>query len=833
MTTSRLRRLSLFILSTAAFLIFSSAEAQQCRDGFDNDGDGRTDALIELSPWNGESIHVGGTGNQARVAAAVRDNIIAKRLPFTIPISARGSGILRADVSSRGNNTDEGGTLSLPTLQAVCFVLGYRTYVNSTCNDRESSGKCNFYSPGNNDMWRFVSGNFRAEGAPYKTWIATIDCRDRLPACNDGWDNDGDGLVDRADDGCASDNDDSEAPHDPQCGGNPVGPRESAECADGIDNDGDGAIDLNDFSCSDATDTDETNPRSQCQDGSDNDGDGLVDTADPGCSSNQDNNEGDGTSQCQDGIDNDSDGATDFPADFSCSSPQDTDETNPRSQCQDGVDNDGDGLTDLADPGCRTAQDNNEGAATSQCQDGIDNDGDGAADFPADFSCSSLTDNNEQDPRSQCQDGVDNDGDGATDFPADVSCSSAQDNDELLPRTECQDGVDNDGDAATDLEDPGCSGPQDTTEAGEAAGLTVGVECVMNNADGSKVAYFSYNNPTSYPITLGLGRTGTPLQVNELIPFGPDRGQPTVFLPGVQKGVAAVYLEGSAPVTWRVRGPGTSVSVAVASDTSPRCGQIVPMVDCRGYDGGALKVRGGYLNPNPFSVYIPYGELNGFDPGYDGRGQPEIFFGGFNPGRFSFEISETEIGLQWRLNGASVDIRKDLVVCDGQCVDSPVGAIRDSVNETFVQLANLTKEAAAILAAAPDRAPSTQDATAGGERRVTLLERARVDAERARARADEYVAQAQILTIQFPDVVKNCPDAPLYCSTVNRGPTIDALRALFSAARNTAQRTIARAYFLSTGTTNRRDALVARARELERRGLEDLDVLPRTETECR
>jgi hypothetical protein len=162
-----------------------------------------------------------------------------------------------------------------------------------------------------------------------------------------------------------------------------------------------------------------------------------------------------------------------------------------------------------------------------------------------------------------------------------------------------------------------------------------------------------------------------------------------------------------------------------------------------------------------------------------------------------------------------------------------VGAIRDSVNETFVQLANLTKEAAAILAAAPDRAPSTQDATPGGERRANFLERARVDAERARARADGYVAQAQVLTIQFPDVVKNCPEAPLYCATVDRGRTIDELRALFSAARNTAQRTIARAYFLSTGSTNRGDALVAQARELERRGLEDLAVLPRTETECR
>lgn len=66
------------------------------------------------------------------------------------------------------------------------------------------------------------------------------------PACKDGMDNDGDGLIDLADPGCSSKNDFSEL--------NP-----EIECDDGIDNDGDQAIDYNDGGCSGPTDDDETN----------------------------------------------------------------------------------------------------------------------------------------------------------------------------------------------------------------------------------------------------------------------------------------------------------------------------------------------------------------------------------------------------------------------------------------------------------------------------------------------------------------------------------------------------------------------------------------------
>ena len=69
------------------------------------------------------------------------------------------------------------------------------------------------------------------------------------------------------------------------------------------------------------------------------------------------------------------------------------------SACEDGIDNDNDGLTDFPDdPGCDSADDNdefNEPAPLFACEDGIDNDNDGFIDFPDDPGCNSADDDNE------------------------------------------------------------------------------------------------------------------------------------------------------------------------------------------------------------------------------------------------------------------------------------------------------------------------------------------------------------------------------------------------------------------------------------------------------
>ncbi len=136
------------------------------------------------------------------------------------------------------------------------------------------------------------------------------------PACDDGVDNDGDGLVDRADPGCAQDADDDEEEL-----------RERSTCLDGLDNDADGRVDLDDDDCA-PRGAEQGRPSfgeegaaagaspAPCLDGLDNDSDGLTDGEDPGCFDAQAAARYgfERAPQCSDGVDNDADGLVDFDA---------------------------------------------------------------------------------------------------------------------------------------------------------------------------------------------------------------------------------------------------------------------------------------------------------------------------------------------------------------------------------------------------------------------------------------------------------------------------------------------------------------------------------------
>jgi glutamine amidotransferase-like uncharacterized protein len=105
--------------------------------------------------------------------------------------------------------------------------------------------------------------------------------------CNDGTDNDSDGLIDYPEDpGCDDFWDDDET--------DPLPPQ---QCENGQDDDGDGYIDYpEDFGCSSEVDNDETNNGlTQCSNGLDDDGDGLSDHEDPGCFDYLDDDETDPT----------------------------------------------------------------------------------------------------------------------------------------------------------------------------------------------------------------------------------------------------------------------------------------------------------------------------------------------------------------------------------------------------------------------------------------------------------------------------------------------------------------------------------------------------------
>ena len=284
--------------------------------------------------------------------------------------------------------------------------------------------------------------------------------------CNNGIDDDNDGLKDYpADPGCSgmSDNDehaaslicdngidatnDRDTLKDYQLSGGDPGctsPTDNNEidgmCDDNVDSsDRDTLSDASDPGCTSTSDATETD--GVCDDNSDDasDRDALGDATDPGCSSFSDTSEIDG--MCDDSTDDasDADSLADG-SDSGCSSTSDTTEAD--GQCDDTINNDLDGLVDYStDPGCTSYSDSNE-LGTVQCDDGIDNTDseDTLADYPADVGCVNALDNDE---RNQCNDGLDNDGDGHNNYQSggsnrDSKCSSAADNDES-PKDSCSD----------------------------------------------------------------------------------------------------------------------------------------------------------------------------------------------------------------------------------------------------------------------------------------------------------------------------------------------------------------------------------------------------------
>jgi hypothetical protein len=297
--------------------------------------------------------------------------------------------------------------------------------------------------------------------------------------CDDGIDNDGDGLADGGDpecpppipgevcgDGADNDGDGAADCADSECFFRPPCPP-SEICGDGIDNERDGDADCDDGDC-------KSHPfclaREDCHDGADNDNDGLADCEDRDCGgippcpviercADLRDDDGDGLVDCDDpdclgspfcgsfefcadGQDNNGDGLADCEdpqcaAGPACVDPED---------CDDGVDDDGDGRVDCEDSQCAGV---GGCPGTERCGDGRDNDRDGATDCDdADCRRHPLC----IDPEI-CDDGVDNDGDGSIDCD-DFQCRGRG----PCPGPEdCRDSIDNDGDGLADCEDPQCA----------------------------------------------------------------------------------------------------------------------------------------------------------------------------------------------------------------------------------------------------------------------------------------------------------------------------------------------------------------------------------------
>ncbi|MFT5991035.1 MAG: hypothetical protein ACI82G_000022 [Bradymonadia bacterium] len=192
---------------------------------------------------------------------------------------------------------------------------------------------------------------------------------------------------------------------------------ERTACNDGLDNDGDGLVDGFDDACPHAAALSESGEDvNYCNDGIDNDADGDADDEDSDCP-------GDGTSEWPVGSPYRD---VHFPVVYLLhgygQSPEDLQVTAlpfstymaqgiwPKvilvfpdgycgdievTQCTDGVDNDGDGVVDVDDEGCSESGGRAEsGQRLAYCEDGVDNDRDGVADLD-DGGCRSAEWNSE------------------------------------------------------------------------------------------------------------------------------------------------------------------------------------------------------------------------------------------------------------------------------------------------------------------------------------------------------------------------------------------------------------------------------------------------------
>lgn len=155
------------------------------------------------------------------------------------------------------------------------------------------------------------------------------------------------------------------------------------QCNDGLDNDADGLTDCSDSDDCAAT-CQETVDGGTCSDGLDNDGDSLADCSDPSCVKDAACIEKGLT--CTDGLDNDGNGLTDCD-DEACSTDAECVESG--LECVDSIDNNSNGLTDCKDPGCSSYAMACGEASPSRCSDSIDNDANGLTDCEED-SCSGI-----------------------------------------------------------------------------------------------------------------------------------------------------------------------------------------------------------------------------------------------------------------------------------------------------------------------------------------------------------------------------------------------------------------------------------------------------------
>ncbi len=127
--------------------------------------------------------------------------------------------------------------------------------------------------------------------------------------------------------------------------------------------------------------------------------------------------------------------------------------------------------------------------------------------------------------------------------------------------------------------------------------------------------------------------------------------------------------------------------------------------------------------------------MNFFSPGSIDQGQPTGFKSGLNRGSFGVVLVNPATPLVWELNGQKASASNSLSVCTGECIDTAIGEIRGELDDIAVQIAQLTIDAAEVLASADSAGASANLGKKRRRRGQATVARDRADAERAEAKA--------------------------------------------------------------------------------------------------
>jgi len=289
----------------------------------------------------------------------------------------------------------------------------------------------------------------------------------------------------------------------------PDEPGTEVTCDDGNDNDCDGLIDAADPDCAVCV-PDET-PEQSCFDGNDNDCDELIDCAD--------------TADCEGAIGAPTTcgvGACQATGNLTCSGGSETDSCTPGTpgvegpegdaSCNDGIDNDCDGDTDASDADCQGAVVCENIDTKSVCNNELTCEWQGNPNTGNCVTIDGGTCTPDETPEASCFDGNDNDCDTFTDCAdttdcdgasggpttcgvgvcessGNLTCSDGAEMDSCSPETptepggetSCNDGLDNDCDGLTDSTDPDCGGGVDCSQIGNKNACNAEATCTWDN----------------------------------------------------------------------------------------------------------------------------------------------------------------------------------------------------------------------------------------------------------------------------------------------------------------------------------------------------------------